>query len=67
MCAIVGGIETKIEYFPYELNLCEDTLFNCHATIISEYYAITAANCVNGGSLPSNVSIYKLQLDLVLD
>ncbi|XP_017769484.1 PREDICTED: trypsin-1-like [Nicrophorus vespilloides] len=49
---IVGGHDSNIVDFPYQLSLCYNGGHICGAVLISTKFAITAAHCTNG--LPSH-------------
>uniref|UniRef100_A0A1B0EZ70 Uncharacterized protein n=1 Tax=Phlebotomus papatasi TaxID=29031 RepID=A0A1B0EZ70_PHLPP len=43
---IVGGQETNIEKFPYQISLEYNKKHTCGGAIISRNYVITAAHCI---------------------
>ncbi|XP_017773892.1 PREDICTED: trypsin-2-like [Nicrophorus vespilloides] len=50
---IVGGKETTIEQYPYQLSLQYYGSHICGASIISNKYVVTAAHCTDGSSASS--------------
>ncbi|XP_019868222.1 trypsin-1 [Aethina tumida] len=47
---IVGGVETKVNEFPWMTALMYNNRFYCGASLINNKYILTAAHCVNGFS-----------------
>ncbi|CAH0554048.1 unnamed protein product [Brassicogethes aeneus] len=45
---IVGGIETKVNMYPWMVALMYNNRFYCGASLINNRYILTAAHCVNG-------------------
>ncbi|XP_017784502.1 PREDICTED: trypsin-1-like [Nicrophorus vespilloides] len=50
---IVGGEAAEIEEYPYQLSLQYYGKHICGASIISKYFAVTAAHCTNGSPAES--------------
>lgn len=42
---IVGGVDAQIEDFPHQLSLRIRGNHNCGASVISEFWALSAAHC----------------------
>ncbi|XP_055856882.1 trypsin beta-like [Episyrphus balteatus] len=53
---IVGGEETTISEFPYQLSMMNRGSHSCGASLLTPRYALTAAHCVSGASA-SNLKI----------
>ncbi|XP_017773891.1 PREDICTED: trypsin-1-like [Nicrophorus vespilloides] len=50
---IVGGEDATIQQYPYQLSLLFNGNHICGASIIDEYYAVTAAHCTSGSEASS--------------
>lgn len=44
---IVGGAETTIDYFPWQVSMTYHRTHRCGGSIISQYHVLTAAHCTN--------------------
>lgn len=43
---IVGGVETNMHEFPWQVAIALDEMFFCGGAVINENYVLTAAHCV---------------------
>lgn len=43
---IVGGVETGINEFPWQVAIALDEMFFCGGALVNENFVLTAAHCV---------------------
>ncbi|XP_063708962.1 mite allergen Der p 3-like [Culicoides brevitarsis] len=56
---IIGGMEAKIQDVPYQVALYHYGIFKCGGSILSEWYILTAAHCLDFAFLPTDAVTFR--------